>query len=533
MKRLLFETHRWLGIVLALFMFTWFASGLVIMYAGHSATDRGEQLAHAQSLATESGWLSLGNAWQRSAVQRANATQGGGEGKGSKGGEALAEARLVRTDGRPFWLADDVGGHRYAIAAHDGQLHTFTPEEATRIAIVWANTSAATPLAAERFQYIDSGKQDSAVRNYQGLRPFHRIAVADANGRELLVSARSGEVVRDSTRFDRIVFWAGNWLHLLRGIEDFGGTGDWRRNVLTWLGGGAVIAGLTGLIIGWLRWRPGWGGRPTYSEGRKQPYRAFWLRWHFWSGLIGGTLALTWALSGYLTNNPWQIFSPANPSRTELSRYLGERQPERLLAWQPAPLATELGDIVELSWRRLGDSGVLVAVRRDGNRQSLGDVVPKIDEAALAAAARRLGKDAPIASLTLQNDYDSYYYPNHRQDTVDKPLPVLRIDLADAGATHLYIDPLDGRLLSRQDRSRRVYRWLFSALHHWDIGWLYYRPVWDLWMWLWIGLGLVLAASSVVIGWQRLGKTFRRRPQTAAARGPECEAELATTSRST
>jgi hypothetical protein len=45
-KRLLYQIHRWAGIGLALFMFVWFLSGLVIMYAGPSALGKAEQLAH-------------------------------------------------------------------------------------------------------------------------------------------------------------------------------------------------------------------------------------------------------------------------------------------------------------------------------------------------------------------------------------------------------------------------------------------------------------------------------------------------------
>ena len=87
-------------------------------------------------------------------------------------------------------------------------------------------------------------------------------------------------------------------------------------------------------------------------------------------------------------------------------------------------------------------------------------------------------------------------------------LPVLLVELADQDGTLLYIDPVDGRLLSKLDKSRRWNRWLSSGLHHWNFGWLYYRPVWDIWMLFWVGFGLVLSASSLVIGWRRLQKTF-------------------------
>ena len=113
-----------------------------------------------------------------------------------------------------------------------------------------------------------------------------------------------------------------------------------------------------------------------------------------------------------------------------------------------------------------------------------------------------------MASQALITEYDSYYYARRGQAAFDRPLPVLQIDLADAAATRLYLDPQDGRLLLRQDTSRRAYRWLWSAIHHWDIGWLAQRPLWDAWMLTWVLMGVVLGSSSVVIGWKRLKKTF-------------------------
>ena len=530
MKRLLFEVHRWLGIVLAVFMLIWFFSGLLIIYAGSATTSRVQQLARAETLVPETGWLSLGEAWQRSAEERkALSRKGRAEGEARSGernpeearaaggeraargtgGNVVVEARLLRQDSEPFWLVEDGRGQRFSISAADGHLRTTSPERAVRLAKHWLDASG-SGAASQTVRYLETFERDSSVRNLDALKPFHRLAVDGATGRELVISGRTGEVVRDSTVLDRALYWGGNWLHMFRPLDALG-WGDIRRDMLTWVSGGALIAVITGLIIGWLRWRPGWLGKPTYSEGRKQPYRAFWLRWHFWSGLIGGILTLTWALSGFLNNNPRQLFSAANASREDSARYLGSGLPKSMAQWQPAALVDAGAEIVELSWRHLGDDAVLLGHTRDGRRlpqPALSGTSP-LAESALLAAVGRLAGDVPIASHVVQNEYDSYYYPSHRRGTAERPLPIVRIELADAGATRFYVDPLDGRLLLRQDQSRRVFRWLFSALHHWDIGWLYQRPLWDVWMVIWSLFGLVLSVTSVVIGWKRLGRTFR------------------------
>ena len=56
---LLYQVHRWVGVALGLFMFFWFFTGLVIMYSTQTTQNRSQQLAHAETLAPEVGWLSL------------------------------------------------------------------------------------------------------------------------------------------------------------------------------------------------------------------------------------------------------------------------------------------------------------------------------------------------------------------------------------------------------------------------------------------------------------------------------------------
>lgn len=513
-KLLLFKIHRWAGVALALFMLLWMISGLVIVYAGSLPVSRGQQLAHAPALAVEAGWLSLGEAWQRSAEARKARDP-------RNNALAAQDARLTRVDGVPVWQVEDERGQRFAISALDGSVVEIPPERAVRIAGRWLGEAAGPGTLS----FVDTQDAISSLRNYTAFKPFHRVAVDDGAGTELLVSARTGEVLQEATRWQRGVFIAGNWLHMLRFLDN-AGLSESRRDVLLWTGGIAFAAGLTGMIIGWIRWRPGLFGRPTYAQGRTQPYGRFWLRWHFWSGLIGGTFAVLWAFSGTLVNNPFQLFSAATASRDELTRYYDRKLPEIAAQWRPASVVG--ANVVELGWRHLGDQSVLLAHTRDGRRlpQTVPGTVSSFDDQAVQQAAARLsGGKAAVASLVRQDEYDSYYFPNHRQGALEKPLPVVRVELADAGNTHLYVDPQDGALLLKQDASRRVYRWLFSALHHWDVGWLYLRPLWDVWMLAWIGLGLVLAVSSVVLGWRRLRLTFRsRRPE------PEIEDGLAASS---
>lgn len=524
LNRLLYQVHRWVGLALSLFMFLWFSTGLVILYSPSITQNRTEQLAHAETLAPEIGWLSLGEAWERSAEQRkavaGKPKSGNAEGAGAERESkprreideavGILDARLVRSAGEPLWLVEDSRGLRYALSALDGSLHETTVDQALKIADNWYRANKGGGFANAR--YLETVAHPITLRNQDALKPFHRIAVGDDGG-ELLISSRTGEVLHASNTISRACFRAGNWLHLFKPLESLG-WGRIRHDAQLWLSLSATLATLTGLIIGWLRWRPGLRGKPTYSQGRTQPYREFWLKWHFWSGLLGGSIALFWALSGYLDTNPGKIFSQTNPNRQELAHYFGNELPQAMRQWQPV-LPVELAaavdgdDVVELNWKRLGNEAVMLANTRNGQRlpQMLEGARRRFEDASLLAAVERVASKKAISSLTVLNEYDSYYYLRHDQSPVEKPLPVLLVRVADNAGTRFYLDPQDGKLLAKLDRSARIFRWLYSGIHHWDFGWLYHRPIWDVWMLTWVSFGLVLGSSSLVVSWRLLKKS--------------------------
>jgi uncharacterized iron-regulated membrane protein len=505
MKRLLFTAHRWLGIALGLFMLLWFASGLAMLYAGPSMLPAEERLAHADALHAEPGWLSLGEAWTASAAQRAAAghaghahhamaEKSGGHASRRPAGEAgIGEARLVSQASEPVWLVDDERGVRYALSALDGGLRQTGPERAVAIARAWSGGDT-------RFVETFDSDRGTRMSHFDLYRPFHRIALDDAAGTELLVSARTGEVVRAATATDRALRLAGGWLHFFRPLDDLGLSAS-RKDVLTWTALAGVVAALTGLVVGWLRLRP---GARRYSGGRVHPYRAAWARWHFWLGLSGGLFALGWLASGFLANNPWALFSRAQASGEELRAYRDGAPPTALLAVRPARLlAAAPTQVVELSLHHVGGNAVVISHSRDGARHALGSAAG-FAETTLVEAAHRVVPGAAVRTQRWLHDYDAYYYPSRRQGAAERPLPVLEVELDDAAATRVYIDPADGALVARLDRSRRVYRWLFNALHNWDFPGLRLRPVWDVWMVGWSLAGLALSLTSLVIAWRRL-----------------------------
>jgi hypothetical protein len=209
--------HRWVGVVLALFMFVWFSTGAIIAFVGAPNVSREQQLAHAASLAPEDGWLSLGDALRASASARGAAFKteraggggmggrmaGGGEHAGKPHGDAaIAEARLARVDGAPVWLVEDDRGRRFALSALDGVLVDFSVDQALSIARGW--------LGEAKLSYLDTVDAPIGVRNADTLKRFHRFVVEDDAGTRIVVSARTGEVAQVATRAERGFSYIGN-----------------------------------------------------------------------------------------------------------------------------------------------------------------------------------------------------------------------------------------------------------------------------------------------------------------------------------
>lgn len=89
-------------------------------------------------------------------------------------------------------------GGRHAISARSGARVT-----AIDVARAEAIARAFSGQPGARHVGIVERDQWTVLATLDRQRPFHRIALDDEAGTELYVSARSGEVVRDSTQRER------------------------------------------------------------------------------------------------------------------------------------------------------------------------------------------------------------------------------------------------------------------------------------------------------------------------------------------
>lgn len=507
-RRWLYFVHRWLGIVACLFFAMWFVSGVVMMYVGYPKLTEAERLEHLPVLAPTDGLLGPRQALDAAGIDGPLADL---RLAASSGGQAvyLATPAVVASAGHGDHGRRPPGQGTVVIDALGGAvLDAVDSARALASAAAYA-AHAAHAGASTGLVYLGTVDEDAFThsRNLDAHRPLHRVQLADAASTRLYVSGRTGEVVRDAPRAERLWNYAGAWIHWLYPFR--GGPVDryWAR-IVNWLSIVGIAVALTGAIVGVLRWR----FRQAYRSGRRTPYRSRMMRWHHVSGLLFALVTITWIFSGLMSMNPWRIFDTGAASLRIDAMHGG---PLRISADEAAPsvlLAASGDGVRELRWVRALGRTLVLANGAGGPGLPLdartGQAVELSPEAVAAAAARLLPD--PVVRIERLVAHDLYYYarePHTMTGGRDKPLPVLRVVFDDPGASWVHVDPRTGAVLGRLDSGRRASRWLFAMLHSWD--WLYLlerRPLWDLLLIVLSLGGAALSLTGIVIGWRRLGR---------------------------
>ena len=476
LRRALYFTHRWLGIAGCILFVLWFVSGLVMLHVRFPALTPEERIDGLPVL--DLAQVTVTPAEALAQLQLA------------------APRKVVLEQGldAPVWRVIDAKGNHHVASASAMPVGAVTPERAEAVARGFARSATA--------RYLETGIDDEwtlpNANSFDKARPLHRIAINDEAGTELYVSQKTGEVVRDTSAFERRWTVFGTLLHYytyapIRRHADF-----WRQLVL-WTSGLAMVSAGTGLIVGVLRVRL----RRRYRGDSPTPYRG-WMAWHHVLGLIGGIAILTWVFSGWFSMGPNRWLSHSTPGQAAAK--FGQAGPVfthglaslRTLANGPASTKA-----VEAAW--YAGRPVWVVSDAAGGRGSVDTatglavaVVPEDLARAAAASYHGVAADTPV----LLTEPDLYWYARH----VPPVLPVWRIVLHDEADTWLHVDAATGQLLSTSTSDSRLRRWLFNGLHSLDFPLFLKTPAWYLAIWVLSLAGLAVSVTGVVIGWRRLAK---------------------------
>ena len=498
LRRLIILSHRYLGIALSLLVAVWFASGIVMMYAGGMP-----RLTPAQRLA---GLESI----DLSAIRVTPAEAAAAEGR----------LTLITVGGRPAYRA----GTTTVLADTGDRLDVLGGVEARAIASRFVDrppndlSDVATLSDVDQWT-LGQGRQ----------MPLYRFAVNDEAGTEVYVSGRTGEVTMLTTRRSRALAWAGtipHWLYFaaLRTNQPL-----WYR-IVVWTSALACVLAVLGLILAVTQFRR---QRP-FALSTAIPY-AGWMRWHYITGAVFGVFTLTWAFSGLLSMEP---FAWTNATGLEVERDVFTGGPvdyTRFPPMDPAAWDRVLGGraVKEVGFARIQDDHYFIvspdpaaaaAARRERLHQPYQVTGQSQPERLLVHAAtlevraqpftveslverlRTAYPDVPIAEQTLLTEYDSYYYSRAGLT----PLPVVRVKFADPAESWVYIDPTDSQVLAEIPRLARVERWLYNGLHSLDFPFWYNSIAWDIGV---IALCLGGFASSglgVLLGIRRMRRAAAR-----------------------
>lgn len=470
--RALVLLHRWLGVAVCALFALWFASGIVMHLVPFPSLTETERIAGLVPIDPSRVRHSAGGAASASGIAE------------------IDRVRLMQRADGPVYIvagasllvslrADDLSDARIA-----------SDDVARSIAAAYAQRRG---LDANRITHVDVAMHDqwTVPNGYDLHRPLYRIALNDRDGTELYVSTATGEVVLDTTRFERVWNYAGSVVHWIYPTILRSNWAAWDRTVWS-VSLIASIAALTGVLLGVLRLR-------KTRHGLRSPFRG-WQAWHHILGLLCATFVVTWIVSGWLSMDHGRLFSRGLMSDTE-----------RAMLTPPLDMRRPSVDAMQISaasrqieWFALGDR----IYRRDlvtddsqtitpiGSTQPPRSVLTTDD---IAAAMSRVASGCKAPIIVRPDDP----YP------ASSLLPSSPLYRAVCGDVWFHIDGANGVIVERLDPSRRAYRWAYAALHTFNAPFLINHPM--LRSALIVGLclaGFVFSLTGVVIGWRRLRRQF-------------------------
>ena len=510
MLRRLHLFHRWAGIVLCAFFAAWFFSGIFMMYVDYPALTRSERLAAAPALDFSAARLTPAAV---AATLRAGDFNTVGTPSRNlalpikqpeSSPENPATFRLAQILGRPAYVITSGPAQPVVIFAETGEkLGPITVAQATRSATEFARSLDARPSALNFVRTVQSD-QWAVTAALNAHRPLHLFALDDAAHTELYVSSTTGEVVRDTTRRERVLnYFAAvtHWIypHVLRRFPD---AWSWVVNIIAAAG---CIFAISGIWVGVLRSRR---RAPSVKSTRQRL-----VRWHYLTGGAFGLVTLTWVFSGWMSMNPRKL----NPSRSPTTAQAAvlASAPATLTSFDALPVLPS--GTVETELLHYDRQPLFLATARDGSTSlapaRAGTEIRPPTAESLIARAPALLPDEPLAEVSVITAYDNYYYTRHPENGTT-PLPVIRVRFADAAATWFHLDPTTGRIVNKSTSTNRLFRHLYNGLHSFDWWWLWSRrPLWDIVVVTFSLGGLSLSVLGVVLGVRRLRTEFAtRRP---------------------
>lgn len=436
--------HRWLGICVGFMFALWFVSGAILAFVPFPALSDTQRIAGSELIDFAKVLVS-----PRTALAAAS-------------GVSVESLHLIGVAGEPRYVLTVRGGPALSISARSGRrLGLLTPAAARGDAASFSG-GGVVGLSGP-FNYDQWTVHDQ----YDPFRPFYLAHIQDGHGTEIYVSARSGQVLQRTERFQREWNQVGAVVHWINVVGLRRHKTLWRWVMLT-LGLACVALALLGTGLGVVHLV---NARRVRRNGIS-PFRG-WLRWHHIGGIVTGVILLTWVVSGCLMLDAGTIFPSSAPTpqardaiRGMTLQAVAGHFPLSVLQALPPSRQVEIsaigGSPFLIFWDALGHSHLTTFSAQRGL-----SFIGHLPSALLGAAVQRVWPKIPIKAIAPVRVNDPYRMVLHPM-----PLSTVRISLADAQRTWVEIDSATGRLVSVTDFRSRASRWWVYGLHDLDFPWI-------------------------------------------------------------
>jgi uncharacterized iron-regulated membrane protein len=456
--------HRWISVGVCLLFAMWFVSGAVTLFVPFPSLSSAELLARAPLF--DPAQIAVAPAAVLEAVPDAQSL------------------RLISRDDRIAYLATHAAGIAVVDARTGESLAPLDADAAARVARHMVDHSVARIDADVHYD------QWTVHQGFDAARPFFRIALADAAGTVLYVSARSGEIAQRTTRSQRLWNGVGPVLHWIYFTPVRKHWSVWDQ-LVWWASLVALLGAIAGVVLG--VWRA--------VQVRRQNGRGFtafrgWWRWHHLIGLFAGAFLLTWIFSGWLSMDHGRLFSTAAMT-DEQSMSLRGRTLQQVASDIPLDSVRSIGRAAELRFGALGGRGFILA--RGGGAD------PRVLLAGAAESASALTDAALLAAVATVWPAERIVMqptsPSHDMHAAAEGVSgeVCEIQLPES-SRRIYINALTGEVEAVMDRSRRAYSWFYYALHTWRVPALAEHAAWRKGLMLIaLAAGFALSVTGIVL----------------------------------
>ncbi|WP_020168527.1 MULTISPECIES: PepSY domain-containing protein [Methylotenera] len=469
--------HRWLGIFACILFMLWFATGLVLHFVHFPELSAEEKFAGLKPIAMQNVKLSLYEAIRSLPYF-----------------ERITRAKLVMSGNRPVYVVQhdkNVNG----IYADTGEvLQTISTNAALVIANQYAEQHG-IDVQKKAYASLDDVDQWTVSNGLDAYRPLHRVLINDDEKTELYISDITGEVVRDTTQFERGWNYVGSVVHwiyptFLRKHWDIWNWLVWTLSLI------ALIAAITGIILGVMRLR--WNHVKSISPFRGMHYL------HHLGGVLVATFLLTYILSGWLSMDHGLLFSRNNITATQRIVLTGGK-----INWQKfnSVDTSFVAGAKQLEWVQLAGNPYVIATFNQDSQKVLSQLGVSDDFAfsAFTSQSTQLLEGANCTIPILVDKNDAY-----RSATAKPSAQLLRVVCDDAKKTWFHIDGSNAQIIEKIDHSRRWYRWLYGGLHTLDFPVLDTHPQFKTALvMIFCVLGFMFSLTGVVLSLRRLRLTTK------------------------